>query len=318
MDQPANVSVVIPALNARETIEQAILSILPQPRVAEVIVVDDGSSDGTADVVRSIGDPRIRIVPGPQTGVAGALDCALRAAVHDLVAVCDSDDWWSSDRLEWQHRILAEMPEYIAVSGGFASATPKGDHVADLAVNRSAGDVTDALLDGQTPTSFCTWLTRRSALEEVGFIREWFKTAQEMDLQVRLAEVGRVWHEPKVCYHYRLHDTSVTHTQSADLGAFFTDAVVRFARQRRETGMDDLMRGMPPAVPDVNGVGARPNKARGQIPGHLVGTAWRRFEGGERRAALWQMGRALTMDPLNASIWRASAVMAAKTLLGRR
>ena len=316
MGQP-DVSVVIPALNARETIEQAIMSILPQPGVAEVVVVDDGSTDGTANVVRGIGDSRIRIVPGPQTGVAGALNCALRAATQDLVAVCDSDDWWSPDRLEWQRLFLAETPESIAVSGGFASATAKGDHVADLAVDGQAGDVTDALLDGQTPTSFCTWLTRRTALEEVGFIREWFETAQEMDLQVRLAEVGRVWHEPRVCYHYRLHDASVTHTQPSARRVFFEEAVRHFSRQRRDSGMDDLMRGAPPVPPEATGRAVRPTTASQQIAGQFAGNAWRHLADGDRRQALSLMARAVATDPKRPIHWRGMAAMIIRIVFGK-
>ena len=313
-----DVSVVIPALNARETIEQALLSVLSQEGVAEVVVVDDGSTDGTADVVRALNDPRIRIVAGPQTGVAGALNCALQAATCEFVAVCDSDDWWSADRLAWQRRMIGEKPDFIAVSGAFASATPEGAYVADLAVDGPSGDVTDELLQGSTPTHFCAWLTRRRFIEEVGFIREWFETAQEMDLQVRLAEVGRVWHEPRVCYHYRLHNASITHTQPSGRRIFFEQSVRRFALQRRESGADDLMRGAPPSAPDATGASAAPETARRQIAGHLEGRAWRQFAEGRRLQAMSVMTRALATDPLSLTLWRGIAVMAGKIALGRR
>ena len=268
-------------------------------------------------VVRGFTDSRIRVVPGPRAGFTPALNCGLRAARQPFVALCDSDDWWAPDRLDWQRRMIAEKAECIAVSGAFASATPEGRHVADLAVEGPSGDVTDILRNGITPTSFCTWLTRRSALETVGFARDWFEIGSDMDLQTRLAEVGRVWHEPRVCYHYRLHDVSVTHTHSAAFGAFFDDAVKRFARQRRETGTDDLMRGTPPDPPEKKPPAAPDNRARDQIRGHMTSQAWRHFEAGDRRAAFALMARALTMEPVNLSVWRGLGVMAVKTVTGR-
>ena len=135
---------------------------------------------------------------------------------------------------------------------------------------------------------------------------------------VRLAEVGRVWHEPRVCYHYRLHDASITHTQPSGRRIFFEQSVRRFALQRRESGADDLMRGDPPAPPEATGAQAAPDNARRQIAGQLAGNAWRQFRNGERRQALSLMARALTTDPGQPLHWRGMLSMLGRIALGRR
>lgn len=87
------VSVVIPAYNAERTIERAVRSMLAQSYSdLEVIVVDDGSTDGTVEVVCSIDDPRLRLIEQPHAGVCSAANAALAASDCPLLARMDSDD----------------------------------------------------------------------------------------------------------------------------------------------------------------------------------------------------------------------------------
>jgi glycosyltransferase involved in cell wall biosynthesis len=101
------VSVVIPAYNAETTIERAVRSMLDQTLIdIEVVVVDDGSTDGTSAVVRAIVDPRLRLHVLPHRGVCAAANAALALALAPIVARMDADDYSHPERLERQLEYL--------------------------------------------------------------------------------------------------------------------------------------------------------------------------------------------------------------------
>ncbi|MBT8087911.1 MAG: glycosyltransferase family 2 protein, partial [Gammaproteobacteria bacterium] len=106
------ISVVIPAYNVAAFIEDAINSVLGQThRDFEVIVVDDGSPDDTASIVKRFDDPRIRLVSQPNRGLAGARNTGIRCADGEYVAFLDADDLWRPTKLEEHVRHLDENPE---------------------------------------------------------------------------------------------------------------------------------------------------------------------------------------------------------------
>jgi len=109
------VSVVLPVFNAVETIERAARSILDQTLAdIELIVVDDGSTDGTGSVVRSIDDPRLRLEQLPHRGVAAAANVATELARAPLIARMDADDFAHPRRLERQLRLLCQQELDVA------------------------------------------------------------------------------------------------------------------------------------------------------------------------------------------------------------
>src|SRR5690349_4969777 len=117
---PANsqplVSVVIAAYNTEAYIGEALESVLSQDwRPFEVIVVDDGSTDGTADVVKRFG--RVRYIWQENAGPGAARNTAIAASDGDLIAITDSDDLVAPGRLSLQARYLIDHPEVDAVLG---------------------------------------------------------------------------------------------------------------------------------------------------------------------------------------------------------
>ena len=96
------ISVVVPAFNEETYIAEALDAVLAQSRPAlEVIVVDDGSTDGTREVVARFQD-RVRLIAQENRGCPGAFDTGFRDASGDFVALCPADDVWERNKLEWQ------------------------------------------------------------------------------------------------------------------------------------------------------------------------------------------------------------------------
>src|SRR5260370_12794376 len=105
MSEPDLVTVIIPAFNAARTIDETLRSVRSQThRRLEILVVDDGSVDATAQIVRSHAaeDRRIRLIQQPNSGVAAARNRAIAEATSDYVAPIDADDLWQPDKIEKQ------------------------------------------------------------------------------------------------------------------------------------------------------------------------------------------------------------------------
>jgi glycosyltransferase involved in cell wall biosynthesis len=128
-DRAPTISVVVPAHNEERYVAEALDSVLAQTRVPqEVIVVDDGSTDATAEAVRRYGE-QVRLIQQENRGCPGAFDTGFREARGDFVALCPADDVWEPHKLEWQQQALADHPEVDVIFGAarrFGLMT--GDH----------------------------------------------------------------------------------------------------------------------------------------------------------------------------------------------
>jgi glycosyltransferase involved in cell wall biosynthesis len=124
-------SVVIPLYNKARYVEAAVRSALSQTLpVHEVIVVDDGSSDGGLDIVRAIGDPRLILIRQVNAGVSVARNRGIAAASGDWIAFLDADDWLHPALLSGLSQAHDVCPEADIVAAGFSEVGPSwdGDH----------------------------------------------------------------------------------------------------------------------------------------------------------------------------------------------
>jgi glycosyltransferase involved in cell wall biosynthesis len=114
-----SVSVIVPAFNAEKTLAETLRSVAAQTRPAdEVIVVDDGSADATADIAAAV--PGVRVLRHGNAGTGGALNAGLRAARHALLAFLDADDLWDARCLEVHLSHLERLPQPAASVGWVA------------------------------------------------------------------------------------------------------------------------------------------------------------------------------------------------------
>ncbi len=313
------ISIIMPCRNGRAFLREALES-LRHPLISEIVFVDDGSTDGSAELARSLDDGRLNIVPGPQSGFSAAMNTGFLAARHAYCAECDADDIFVGERLVRQAEILDSQPEVIAVSSAYCSMTPAGEDIVLFAADREPGPVQEILMERGPITHFCSYLFRTQVLRDLGLMRTWFPTGSDIDLQLRLALAGTIVHLPEKGYRYRLHDQSITHEEGEVRNRFYWDAAREFARQRQERGSDDLEDGTPPAPPERPGVatGAQRLDAREQAAGHLEAGAWRAFADGRRSESLRLMFRSVRAAPTRRRLRGMAALLARVAVGGRR
>jgi glycosyltransferase involved in cell wall biosynthesis len=233
-----DVSFLIPAHDAELFVEAAVTSALRQllpPR--EVIVVDDGSDDGTAAVVERLArdDGRVRLVRHDRNrGHAAALTSGLAAAQTPLVAILDADDTATPERLGAQVPLFADRR--VAVVGGAAAfVDAAGREFARVEYPTSADDAR-ARLASSSPIVHSAATVRAEAVAAVGGYRTPFRLALDYDLWLRLAERYDLVNVPDVVVRYRVHASQ----GSADLERVAVETVAaRAAAARRRAGRSD-------------------------------------------------------------------------------
>ncbi len=188
------VSLIIPAYNSRAYICRAIDSCLAQTYPhCEIVVVDDGSTDGTADLVREryggiIGD-RIRIVEQANRGASGARNTGVREARGEFVHFCDSDDVLLPDKVQKSYARFVEFPESVLVTTGATIIDTKtGRETPRLGFELPSGDIYCELLIGYGNfVGTSTAMVRRLSVLDVGGFDESLPVAEDWDLWLRLA-----------------------------------------------------------------------------------------------------------------------------------
>jgi glycosyltransferase involved in cell wall biosynthesis len=283
MQEAPAVSVITPAFNRARYIEQTVSSVLEQrSEDLEYIVVDDGSQDGTFELLEKVIDPRFRLLRHPggaNKGQAASINVGLREATGRYVVILDSDDYLAVDKLQWQAAFLDENPgfgmvygqgEAVDENGQFLFHTLPKDHTEPSDPNRLLLDCYLALPGGA--------MFRRSLLEEVGFFEEQFRAAQDHDMALRLMEKARVAYRPKVAFYYRKHGESIS----------------KNALERRwQTGFEILARAAAryPYAPSTL------RKRRAVLNYRLGETYWRSRR---RWLALYHLAKSGALDPARA------------------
>jgi hypothetical protein len=184
MSAVPSVSVVIPTFERRRSVVEAVRSVLDQNHAdIEVIVVDDGSTDGTAGVVGAV-DERVKVVRRPNGGPAAARNTGIEHARAPLLAFLDSDDRWHARHLQELLALFAAHPSAVLACTG-------GARFGEDALRRSTGHGQMApaiLLGGLVYTSAVG--VRREAVEAVGGFDEELRVVEDSDLWCRLALEG--------------------------------------------------------------------------------------------------------------------------------
>ncbi len=165
----SRVSVVIPAYNAAATILQTVRSVQAQSfRDFELIVIDDGSTDATLDVLATLAEPRMAVFSYDNGGLATARNRGIARATGELVSFVDADDLWTPDKLESQVAALDARPAAGAAYSWTRFVDETGRHLRWQEPVRFEGDVYRPLLVQNFLCSGSNIMLRRRAMREIG------------------------------------------------------------------------------------------------------------------------------------------------------
>lgn len=229
------VSIVIPVYNRERYLDAAVVSVVGQTFTDwELVILDDGSSDGSVDIARrfAAGDPRIRVVTEENGGVAVARNRGLAAtdSSSEFVIFLDSDDMWRPDALDVLVAALDANPEAGSAHGLAEAVDADGrsidhDDLADSMRRRTAydaGRLVAVPLEAGTPFTALvhhnwvvtpgTQLIRRAALDSVGGFDPTCDPADDWDMALRLSRIADLAFVDRPILQWRRHDSTLSET----------------------------------------------------------------------------------------------------------
>jgi glycosyltransferase involved in cell wall biosynthesis len=226
------VSVILPTYNRVEWLRQSIDSVLRQTHAdLELIVVDDGSSDGTQAFVRTLPGP-VRYVRQPNAGDAAARNRGLDLARGDLIAFQDDDDLWHPDKLKLQLELLRQRPEVGLVCSGRSIISQRGEPLPGGQKKHHEGTVTAALFQSQFITTPSV-LLRREVARQVGRFDAALRVCSDYDYWLRASLVCPFAAVARPLVDVRRSPGSLSKSRAAESAATQLLVLERFHQQHQ-------------------------------------------------------------------------------------
>jgi glycosyltransferase involved in cell wall biosynthesis len=239
----------MPVRNGAEWLSEAVASVRAQEfGDFEFVIVDDGSDDGTAGLLREFArvDPRIRVLHQPPLGIVMALNNAIAAARAPYLARLDADDRAKPDRLGRQLAYMEAHREIGLLGSAAEKIDPAGRIIGRLAPPTDGARLARAL-GRNNPFIHSSVMMRAAMVRSLGGYRAAFRAAEDYDLWLRMAEAGDIANLTDDLIQYRQHDSNLSR-----LDAIRQSFSVRLAQRSaagRRTGLGDPAHGLT-APPD--------------------------------------------------------------------
>lgn len=204
-------SVVMPLYNKGLSVGSAIQSVLNQTyKDFELIVVNDGSTDASADIVASFEDPRCRLIHKVNGGVSSARNAGIRASSNEFIAFIDADDLWSPMHLEVLNRLIKRFGDHADVFSTMIVETEAelncGLYVAGILVEDSL--IVDYFVPASAPArllSSSSFAVRQSVAHQVGLFDERLSYGEDVEFWYRIFRRGfKLAATPQATAQYRL------------------------------------------------------------------------------------------------------------------
>jgi len=230
-DLSPRVSVIIPTYNRARFVGEAIQSVLDQDYVnVEILIVDDGSSDDTREVIeRDFPDPRVVYHYQENRGQNGARNAALERATGELLCFLDSDNWWLPDKLNTQVRAMRDNDDVDICYGDIITVDEAGRELHRNNMPRYSGFLTPRLLRDNC-VSINTAMIRRRCIERVGLMDEQRRVAGDYDFWLRLSVEFRFLYIPRYLTCYRVMSDQISTDKHGRFVA--NEAILRDFRAR--------------------------------------------------------------------------------------
>ncbi len=245
MSQTPAISVVLPVFNAEAFVRDAVKSILAQTfGDFELIIINDGSTDGSGVILREMAanDLRIVLVERSNAGLVAALNEGIALARGEYIARMDADDVAMPERFALQHAYMHAFPQ-IAVLGSFIKIIDKSGKFIRNGEYPVSPLATARFLEYGCPLAHPTVMMRKNIVIEVGCYRKAFAHCEDYDLWLRISELGySIANLPQFLLSYRVHGSNVSavHRQEQELGSI----VARLAHRARNAGLPDPCEGV--------------------------------------------------------------------------
>lgn len=211
------ISVLMPVYNARRYLAESIESILKQTYSNfELIIIDDGSTDRSTEIVNAyrLRDSRVKLFSRSKRGITAALNDGLRSALGIYIARMDADDISSPERFTKQVAFLEAYPEYVALGTGYIHVDTYGLFLATAPRLTNSQEIEDAFLFSTGGAiAHPTAMIRRWAIDKIGGYDPSMTAAQDVDLFLKLAEIGKLGNIPEPLLKYRNHVISIGATK---------------------------------------------------------------------------------------------------------
>ncbi len=210
------VTVILSVFNCQRWVKSAVRSILTQTFTDfELICVNDGSTDGSLQILEQLAkeDARVRIITQPNGGVAVAGNSGLQHARGKYIARLDSDDIALPDRLQKQVAFMDAHPEVVLLGTAY-ELIDDADRLLTTHHQPTTDRELQALcLSGLIPIAHTSCMYRREDAARVGNYDTYFQSAEDLDLYLRLGEVGKMACLPEVLARYRQHSSSLSESK---------------------------------------------------------------------------------------------------------
>lgn len=216
----AKVSVILPCYNAEKYLEQSILSILNQTyQYFELIIINDGSTDNSTEILEKYAksDNRIIIINQSNEGIVSALNKGIRISTGKYCARMDADDIAIIDRIEKQVNFLENNPNIFVVGGQGYVIDEDGDKIRPLTVLTNHNDIDRDLLNNFNKKAMIhpAVMFRTHEISMLGGYREEFIWAEDLDLFLRVSEIGKLANLQDTVLYYRINTNGITNTKNS-------------------------------------------------------------------------------------------------------
>lgn len=269
------VSILMPVYNGRDYLRPAIDSLLAQTFTDfEIVLVNDGSTDDSQEIIDSYNDPRIVPIIQKNQGVARSLNNGLKVARGKYIRRHDADDISTPDSIQKQIDFLEAHLDYVMVCNQQAFMTSNGKVAMNYRLpnnkyfgGKSFRDLTldDFKPDRASPVVHGTACYRRQEVLDIGCYRPEFIVSEDNDLWMRLLEKYKIAILSDCSYFMRIHGGSATNRHANKI-QYFRNLLQEYSQQRKETGTDPIMRGEvippPPAEKPTETATVKPPKGK--------------------------------------------------------
>lgn len=288
------ISVLLPIFNAENYLALAIESLQNQSfSDFEILAINDGSTDLSLTILEGFAksDKRIRVIDQENKGLIATLNEGIQKANAPLIARMDADDICHVLRFEKQLAYLEEHPECVAVGSRVMLIDPEGLPICEFSKQVEHNDIDSDHLSGRGGAiAHPAVMLRKSALEKIGGYRDDVIHAEDIDLFLRLAEVGKLANLPEIFLYYRQHALSIGYRFRQEQKASAEKAILDACHRRNIDTSNHVMR--------------NEEEAAVVIANTHIKWAWWSLQSGHVKTARKHALKAIISKPCDFHVWK--------------